>query len=144
MFLICSSFRRKAFIFIGNVTFIRIEQLKECAQKLVGLVKCWFTRPGWCLGKKILVQEQRLSSQLGTFVYVWVFIYKTIDVRLNQFHMRKGRLKGENFYCCVYVSNFLSTIQSFEFYCLLKYKHFFSSLFAKEKWKEKCCCFWAF
>lgn len=38
-----------------------------------------------------------LSFQLGAFIYVWVFIYKSIDAGLNQFHMGKGRLREKIF-----------------------------------------------
>lgn len=101
-YLMFSSFRRKTFIFIRNVTRMRIGQLK----------KVWdTTRPGWWLCEKTLEQKQSLSSRFETFVYTLVFIYKSIDARLKQFYTAK-EWRDKSFLLCLWFK--FSVAQYFE------------------------------
>lgn len=101
-YLMFSSFRRKTFIFIRNVTRVRIGQLK----------KVWdTTRPGWWLCEKTLEQKQSLSSRFETFVYTLVFIYKSIDARLKQFYTAK-EWRDKSFLLCLWFK--FSVAQYFE------------------------------
>lgn len=87
-YLIFSSFRRKTFIFIRNVTCMRVGQLKR-VWETGRTCKTLVSRPGWWLCEKTWEQKQRLSSRFETCVYILVFIYKSIDARLKQFYTAK-------------------------------------------------------
>lgn len=69
---------------------MRIEQLKRVYTEIGGTRKM-LVYQAWLMPCARNFRTG-LSFQPAAFIYVWVFIYKTIDARLNQFHMGKGQL----------------------------------------------------